>query len=325
MKLASILLVSTLALLAMPAAGAGQEPGKTPRIGYVRSGSPATDPYRDSLLRGLRDLGYVDGRSIAIEFRYYGDDAAATTQLMNDLVRSKVDVIVAGGTHAIRAAQRATETIPIVMLAADPQRSGFVAGLARPGGNITGVAVLSTELVGKRLQLLKEAMPGAIRVALLQHPDNPSHSSILKELGADAQSLGLTLRAFEVSRSEDFQSAFGAMAEWPADVAVALDDSTFIANRVPLANTAARQSLPLVCGFREMTEAGCLMSYAVDLREMYYRMAKYVDKIIKGAKPAELPVEQPMQFELVINLKAAKALGVTIPPTLLARAEEVIE
>jgi ABC-type uncharacterized transport system substrate-binding protein len=313
--------------VAWPVSPRAQQAGKTPRIGYIRAGTPNNDPFREEFVRGMRDLGYVEGRNIAYEFRHYGDDVESIAPLISDLLRAKVDIIVAGGTAAVRAAQAATQNIPIVMgAAADPVDIGLVAGLARPGGNTTGFSLLSTELTVKRLELLKEFMPQAVRIAILQQPANPAHPMFIKEIEATAGLLGFTYRILEVRGSEDFEPSFASMRAWPADAIFVLDDPTFIASRAGIAETAARHRLPLICGFREMTEAGCLFSYSVSLKDMWYRSATYVDKILKGAKPSVLPVQQGTKFEWVINLKTARALGLDVPPpTLLARADEVIE
>jgi putative tryptophan/tyrosine transport system substrate-binding protein len=309
-----------------PLAARAQQPGKTTRVGYIRAGTLDNDPYRVEFVRGMRDLGYVEGRNIAYEFRHYGDDAESIPALISDLLRAKVDIIVVGGTAAIRAAQAATQSIPIVVgAAADPLGSGLIASLARPGGNTTGLSILSTELTAKRLELLKEVMPQAARIAILQHPGNPAHHIFIEEIQPTANSLNLPYRIFEAPRSEDFERSFALIREWPADAVVVLDDPTFISYRPVMAESAARQRLPLICGFREMTEAGCLFSYAVSLKDTWYRSATYVDKIIKGAKPSDLPVQQGTKFEWVINLKTARALGLDVPPTLLACADEVIE
>jgi putative ABC transport system substrate-binding protein len=313
------------AAVAWPLAARAQQPDKTPRVGYVRAGTSNNDPYREAFERGMRDLGYVEGRNIAFEFRYYGDDIGSIGSLISDLLRAKVDIIVAAGTPAVRAAQAATQTIPIVMIAADPLGSGLIAGLARPGGVTTGLALLSTELTTKRLELLKEVMPRAARIAILRHPGNPLHSVFIEEIQPTANSLGLTYRIFEANRSEDFERSFASMREWSADAVVVLDDAAFISYRAVMTESAARHRLPLVCGFKEMTQAGCLFSYSVSLKDMWYRSATYVDKILKGAKPSDLPVQQGTKFEWAINLRAANALGLDVPATLLARADEVIE
>jgi ABC-type uncharacterized transport system substrate-binding protein len=303
-----------------------QQGGTTPRVGYIRAGTPNNDPFREAFVRGMRDLGYVEGRNVAFEFRNYGDDVDSIASHISDLLQAKVDIIVAGGTAAVQAAQAATQSIPIVMGAvADPMGSGLIATLARPGGNTTGLTLQSAELTTKRLELLKEVMPQAVRIAILQQPGNPAHPMFIKEIEPSAGSLALTYRIFEARGSEDFARSFALMREWPADVVSVLDDATFISYRTVMAEAAARQRLPLICGFREMTEAGCLFSYSASLRDMWYRSATFVGKILKGAKPSDLPVQQGTKFELVVNLRTAKTLGFQIPDQLLARADEVIE
>jgi putative tryptophan/tyrosine transport system substrate-binding protein len=310
---------------AWPAAARAQQPDKTPRVGYIRAGTADNDPYREAFVRGMGDLGYVEGRNIAFEFRYYGDDIGSIAFLIGDLLRAKVDVIVAGGTPAVRAAQGTAQKIPIVMIAADPLGGGLIAGLARPGGDTTGLALMSTELTAKRLELLKEVMPQATRIAILQQPGNPLHSIFIDEIQPPARALTLTYRIFEARRSEDLDRSFALMREWPADAVVVLDDAGFASYRAIIAESAARHRLPLVCGFKEMAQAGCLFSYSVSLNDMWYRSAAYVDKILKGVKPSDLPVQQGTKFEWVINLKIAKTLGLDVPAILLARADEVIE
>jgi putative tryptophan/tyrosine transport system substrate-binding protein len=303
-----------------------QQGDKTPRVGYIRAGTPNNDPFREAFVRGMRDLGYVEGRNIAFEFRNYGDDVDSIASHISDLLQAKVDIIVAGGTAAVQAAQAATQSIPIVMGAvADPLGSGLIASLARPGGNTTGLTLQSAELTTKRLELLKEVMPQAVRIAILQQPGNPAHPMFIKEIEQSAGSLALTYRIFEARGSEDFERSFALMREWPADAVCVLDDATFISYRTVMAEAAARQRLPLICGFREMTDAGCLFSYSASLKDMWYRSATFVDKILKGAKPSDLPVQQGTKFELVVNLRTAKTLGFQIPDQLLARADEVIE
>src|SRR6516162_5486278 len=239
------------AAAAWPLAASAQQPGKTPRVGYIRAGTPHNDPFREEFVRGMHDLGYVEGRNIAYEFRHYGDDVESIPSLIGDLLRANVDIIVAGGTVAVRAAQTATQSIPIVIgAAADPLGVGLIAGLARPGGNTTGLSVLSTELTVKRLELLKEVMPQAARIAILQRPGNPAHPMFIKEIEPAARLLGLTYRIFEARASEDLESSFAPIRVWPADAIFVLDDPTFIAARAGMAKEAARQRLPLICGFR---------------------------------------------------------------------------
>jgi putative tryptophan/tyrosine transport system substrate-binding protein len=274
----------------------------------------------------MRDLGYVEGRNIAYEFRHYGDDVESIPSLINDLLRAKVDIIVAGGTAAVRAAQTATQSIPIVMgAAADPVGSGLIASLARPGSNTTGLSVMATELTVKRLELLKEVMPQAARIAIVQKPGSPAHPMFIKEIEPTAGLLGFTYRTFEARGSEDFEPSFASMRAWPADAVVLLDDPSFISYRAAMVEAASRHRLPLICGFQEMTQAGCLFSYAVSLKDMWYRSATFVDKILKGARPSDLSVQQGTKFEFVVNLKAARALGLDVSPVLLSRADEVIE
>src|SRR5215831_6813750 len=314
------------AVAAWPLGARAQQAGTTPRVGYIRAGTLDNDPYREEFVRGMRDLGYVEGRNIAYEFRHYGDDAESIPALTSDLLRAKVDIIVVGGAAALRAAQTATQSIPIVMGAvSDPLGVGLIAGLARPGGNTTGLSVLSTELTVKRLELLKEVMPQAVRIAILQQPANPAHSLFIKEVEPIAGALGLTYRVLQVHGLEDFEPSFASMRAWPADAILVLEDATFIASRAAMAAAAARHRLPLICGPREMAEAGCLFSYSASIKDMWYRSASFVDKILKGAKPADLPVQQGTKFEFVVNLKTARALGFDVPPTLVARADEVIE
>jgi putative tryptophan/tyrosine transport system substrate-binding protein len=311
---------------AWPLAARAQQAGKTPRVGYIRAGTPNNDPFREEFVRGMRDLGYVEGRNIAYEFRHYGDDVESIPSLISDLLRAKVDIIAAGGNAAVRAAQTATQSVPIVMGAvSDPMGLGLIAGLARPGGNITGFSVHFTELTGKRLELLKEVMPQAVRIAILQKPGNPAHPMFIKEIESTAGLLGFNYRVLEAPGSEDFELNFALMRKWPADAIFVLDDATFIAYRAGIAEAAARHRLPLICGFREMAEAGCLFSYSVSLKDMWYRSASFVDKILKGAKPSDLPVQQATKFELVINLKTAKTLGLDVPWQLQQLADEVIE
>ena len=291
-----------------------QSAGSIRRIGYVRSGTADIDPYRTSFVRGMRELGYFEGRNVAYEFRYYGDHADATLSgIINDLVHAKVEIIVIGGSAAIRSAQGITRTIPIVMsAAADPLASGLVESLARPGGNTTGVAFMSAELTVKRLELLKEILPETTRVGVLRNPDNPAHLSIMTSAELATVPLGLTLRSFDVRGSDQLESNFAEMKSWPADAVVVLDDSVFISQRAAIAAQAKSKRLALVCGIRELIE-GCLLSYAANIGDMYFRSASYVDRILKGAKPGDLPVQQPVTFDLLINLKIAKAFGLTVP------------
>ena len=317
-----------LALLVVPLAAAGQQAGKVPRIGVLWGGATAFGGrYVEAGRRALGELGYVEGRDFNIEYRFGERKPGAVRALAAELVQLKVDVIVAAGDPAIDAARRATTTIPIVMVAAgDPVRSGLVASLARPGGNITGMTFLSRELAGKRLELLKEAVPTASRVAVLWNPDNPGGLVDFNATQAAAETLKLTLRSLEVRAASEFERAFKAMADEHVQAVIVLTDPVMsaLAGR-PIADLAMKSRLPVMCELREFTESGALISYGPSLLAMTQRAATFVDKILKGAKPGDLPVEQPTKFELVINLKTAKALGATIPQSLLLRADHVIE
>jgi len=314
--------VGTLAggLLATPLAAEGQQAGKMFRIGVLGVGSP------ELLRQSLRELGYVEGLNLAIEWR----DAEGKTErfgaLAAELVRLKVDVIVAANPAATFAAKRSTASISIVMVnTPDPVQLGLVVSLGRPGGNVTGTTTLSAELSVKQLELLKEAVPRAVRIAVLWNPSNPWHSLALKSVDAAARSLAVQLQILEVRGPEGLDNAFAAMTRERAGAVLVLADPMTFFHRTRLADLAAKRRLPAMYGVRGHIDAGGLMSYWAHQGDLYRRVASYVDRILKGAKPADLPVEQPTRFELVINLKAAKALGLTIPPSLLGRADEVIQ
>jgi ABC-type uncharacterized transport system substrate-binding protein len=308
---------------------AAAQPEKVPRVGYLISGSHS-DPQRQRLLeafrQGLRELGYVEGQNIAIESRWAEGKDDRFPALAADLVRSKVDVIVTQSGAATQAARQATRTIPIVMaLANDPVGSGLVASLARPGGNITGMTVMSPDVAGKQLQLLKEVVPKLSRVALLTNPDNPASARFVREAEAAARALGVRLQTLEARDLQEIDSAFAAMARERAGALVILPDVIFLGQRRQMAELATKRRLPAVYGVREYAEAGGLMAYGANSIDLVQRAATFVDKILKGAKPGDLPVEQPTKFELVINLRTAKAIGLTIPPSLLQRADQIID
>jgi putative ABC transport system substrate-binding protein len=318
-------------LLAAPLAADAQQADKMARIGYLAFNLAAGDPrIREAFLQGLRDLGYVEGRNLLIEYR----DAAGKTErfpaLVAELVALKVDVIVAGGgTLAALAAKQATKTLPIVFAAVgNPVAEGLVTSLARPGGNVTGLSLVQQELVGKSLELLKQAVPEVSRVALLLKPDampDRAKKDRLNAADVAARALGVRLQVVEARGPEDFDRAFSDMTRARAGALAVLATPVFDSERRRLVDLAAKNRLPTVYSYRSYVEAGGLMSYGPDLADSFRRAATYVDKILKGAKPADLPVEQPSKFELVVNLKTAKALGLTIPPSLLQRADEVIE
>src|SRR5215831_4994118 len=327
--LASILLAG--ALLAVAVIVDAQQPKKVFRLGYLSNTDPATDSARTEGIRlALRELGYIEGQNIAIEYRYAEGKVDRAPELAAELVRLKVDIIVVGsGDQWIRAAKNATRTIPIVMAGqgSDPVRAGHVESLARPGGNVTGLTVLSRELGGKRLELLKEAVPKLSRVAVLYDPANPPSLHEVKELlPADARALKLTIQPWEIRAVDDFEKVFAALNKQRPDGLYDIDAGPVMRpNRKRTIDFALKSQLPSVYGRREDVEAGGLMSYGPDFADRYRRVAYYVDRILKGAKPADLPVEQPTKFELVINLKTAKQIGLTIPPNVLARADRVIK
>jgi putative tryptophan/tyrosine transport system substrate-binding protein len=303
-----------------------QPPAKVHRIGFLAGGSLATyTALIEAFRQNLRELGYIEGRNIAIEYRASEGGENRLPELAVELVRLQVHLIVAWTTPAARAAKNATTTIPIVMVGVgDPVETGLVASLARPGANLTGLTSLSPELSGKRLELLKEVVPSATRVAVFWNPGNPSNSLQLKEVQAAAQTLALRIQSLEASRPDNIERAFAAMVREGAGALLVLADSFFLTHRVRLADLAAKNRVPAMYANRQNVEDGGLMSYAPDVSYMWRRLAYYVDKILKGTKPADLPVEQPMKFEFVINLKTAKQIGLTIPPNVLARADKVI-
>ena len=316
-----------LGLLAMPVAAAAQQPAKVHRIGFLSQGSSSGfRHFWEAFRQGLRELGYVEGRNIALESRWAEGRFERLPDLAAELARLKVDVILAGGTPSALAAKNATRTIPIVMVnVADPVRAGLVASLARPGGNITGPTLLNPELSAKRVELLKEVVPKVSRVAAFMNPASPATPVLWEETQRAAEALGVQLQPLEVRGPNEYEGAFGAATRGRAGGLLFLDDAVMLANRTRIVTLAARSSLPGMYGFREFVDVGGLMSYGANASNSYGRAATYVDKILKGAKPADLPVEQPTRFELVINMKTAKALGLTIPQTVLIRAEHVIQ
>jgi putative ABC transport system substrate-binding protein len=325
-----ILLALCSLLLAPCSAVESQQQKKVPRIGYLSSSDAASESTRSEAIRlALRELGYIEGQNIAIEYRYTEGKRDRAPELAAELVRLKVDIIVvAGGAPWILAAKNATKTIPIVMSGAgiDPVVAGFVESLARPGGNVTGVTLLNRELGGKRLELLKEAVPKLSRVAVLYELGLLGAAHELKEvLPTAAGALGLTVRSWEVRRADDFEKVFAALNKERPDGLYVLGGPLMATNQKRIVGFALKSRLPSVYNRKEDIEAGGLISYGADFADSYRRVAYFVDKILKGAKPADLPVEQPTKFELVINLKTAKQIGLTIPPELLARANRLIK
>jgi putative ABC transport system substrate-binding protein len=326
-----IILLALCSLLFAPCSAVdAQQPRKVPRIGYLSSSDPATESTRsEPIRRALVELGYIEGQNIAIEYRYAEGKRDRLPELAAELVRLKVDIFVAaGGNVTVRAAKNATKTIPIVMAGsgADPIEAGLVESLARPGGNVTGVTNLGPELGGKRLELLKEAVPKIARVAVLYDPANqPGIRDVKKLLPVTARALGLTIQPWEVRAADGFEKVFAALDKQRPDGLYVLGGPLMGAKGKHIADFALKSRLPSMYNNREAVDAGGLMYYGADLADSYRRVAYYVDKILKGAKPADLPVEQPTKFELVINLKTAKQIGLTIPPNVLARADRVIK
>jgi putative ABC transport system substrate-binding protein len=303
---------------------AGAQDARIPRIG-VLFGSPAAS-WIEALRQGLRKLGYIEGQTVAIEWRSAEGRYERLPDLAAELVRLPVDVLVAHPTIAGRAAKEATTRIPIVIPAsADPVGAGLIASLARPGGNITGSTFISAEISGKRLELLKQVAPDATRVAVLADPANPATALQLKEVQGAARALSVALQVLEVRTPSEFDGAFSALTRNGAGALLVIDDPMLGSHRTRIVNSVAKHRLPAMYGWKDWVAAGCLMSYGANVDEMFRRAATYVDRILKGVKPAHLPVEQPTRFELVLNVRTAKALGLTIPPALLVRADQVIE
>ena len=326
-KRAKAICLALCALLLAPCVSAkAQQPAKVSRIGFLNALFPTTNPARiEAFRQGLRDFGYAEGKNIVIEYRYAERKVDRLPALAAQLVSLKVDVIVTSASQETRAAKEATSTIPIVMTNdPDPVGTGFVASLARPGGNITGLSTLSPELSGKRLELLKEIIPKLSRVAVLGSSSSPDNADTLREVELAAKALKVTLQYLNVLGVNDIETSFRAAGKERADAVLVLSNSVLTSQRRKIIELAAKSRLPASYARPEFVESGGLMTYGVSLIDNYRRAATYVDKILKGTKPADLPVEQPTKFELVINLKAAKQIGLTIPPNVLARADKVI-
>jgi putative ABC transport system substrate-binding protein len=320
-------LAQSAMLLALCFPAQAQQPTKITRIGYLIGASPSPYAARTEAFRqGLRELGYVEGKNIVIENRYGEGTQDRLPALADELVRLKVDVIVTAGSTSTRAAKKATVTIPIVMAwDSDPVGNGFVTSLARPRGNITGLSTLAPEISGKQLELLKEILPKLSRVAVLGTSATPANAQMLKEVDLAAGALTVRLQHLDVLGTKDIETAFRAASKGRAEAVLVLSGPFFASQRKQIADLAAKSQLPAMYPFSEFVDAGGLMSYGVSLTDLFRRAATYVDKILKGAKAADLPVEQPTKFELVINLKAAKQIGLTIPPNVLAIADRVIK
>jgi putative ABC transport system substrate-binding protein len=314
-------------LLALCRSADAQQPTKIPRIGYLSAGTTSLNsPRSESFRQGLRELAYVEGKNIVVEYRYAEGKPDRDRELAAELVRLKVDLIVTTGPTATRAAKEATTTVPIVMASdTDPVGNGFVASLARPGGNITGLSTLAPELSGKQLELLKEIVPKLSRVTVIGISTEPGNAQRLKEIELAAGALKVKLQYLDILTSKDIETAFRAAAKGRADGVVMLGGTLFNTHRIQIVELAVKSRLPATYTRPEYVEDGGLMTYGPSINDLFRRAATYVDKILKGAKPADLPVEQPIKFEFIINLKAAKQIGLTIPPNVLARADKVIK
>ena len=308
------------------ASAADLQQSASPRhIGVLLVGFSPEDKEAQAFRQGLREAGYAEGRDIVIEWRSASGDYPRVPELVADLVQSKVEVIVAQNTLAVRAVQRATSTIPIVMTTvSDPVGSGLVASLARPGGNVTGLSMMITDLSAKRLQLLKETIPRLTRVAVLWNPTTPWHPKAIEDLKAVAPSLSIELNFVSARTPEEFAPAFSAVRRARAQALYVIEDALFFNHRITLVKLASKARLPIIYWVKEFAEGGGLMSYGASYRDLFRRSAGYVAKILRGAKPSDLPIEQPTEFELVVNLRTAKALGITIPESILLQADEVI-
>jgi putative ABC transport system substrate-binding protein len=319
------IMILALSLLAVPLAATAQTPDKVYRIGYLMGTTREQEPYLEAFLEAMRTLGYVEGQNLVMEYREAAGHYERLPALAAELVRLPADVLLAWITPAALALKQATTTVPIVMMGVgDPMGSGLVASLAHPGGNVTGVTALSSDLVGKQLEFLRDVRPTVSRVALLWNPANPSNALWVREAEVAAPALGVQLYLVEARDPEAFDSAFAAMTNAHAGALLVLGDAMCFEHRRRLIELATTRRLPTMHVIRQFVEAGGLMAYGPHSLDMRRRAVSYVDKILKGAKPADLPVEQPTKFELVVNLKTAQALGITIPPSLLLLADEVI-
>jgi putative tryptophan/tyrosine transport system substrate-binding protein len=318
--------IAGLGAAAWPVVSRAQRPNRVSRIGILAL-APADSPNHVAFCQGLRDLGYIEGQNLLIEYREYATRRERLASLATELVKLNVDVILAAGSEATRAARQASATIPIVMTSTNPLGLGFITSLARPGGNVTGLSLMGPEVSGKRLQLLQQIVPGLAKVALFWDPNDPGAEFSVKETQAAAETLSLKLQVLETRRADDFEAAFRAAAKEEASAVILLPAPAINvdATMKRIADLALRHGLPTMHITDSLPKAGGLVSYGVSLVAIYRRAANYVDRILKGTHPADLPVEQPAKFALVINLKTAKALGLTIPETLLATADEVIQ
>jgi putative ABC transport system substrate-binding protein len=320
-------IVTGAMLFALCSSAQAQQSTKVPRIGFLIATSPSATAARlEAFRQGFRELGYVDGKSVVIEYRWAEGKVDRLPDLAAELIRLKVDIIFSTGPQSTRAAKEATSMIPIVMgFDNDPVGNGFVASLARPGGNITGLSTLAPEISGKQLELLKEIVLRLSRVVVFGTSTQPGNAQALKEIELAAGALGVKFQFLDILGPKDIETAFGAAGKGRADAVLVLNSPIFNSQRTQITDLAVKNRLPTIYWATEFVEAGGLMTYSVSFTDLFRRAATYVDKILKGAKPADLPVEQPKKFEFIINLKAAKQIGLTIPPNVLARADKVIK
>ena len=318
-------LIGSLGLFCLPVKADAQQPASPRRIGVLLVGYSPESKEAQQFRQGLRDAGYAEGRDLVIEWRFANGDYARVPELAADLVQRKVDVIVVDSVVATQAVKRTASTMPIVMaIVADPVGSGLVTNLAHPGGKVTGFSIMTADLSTKRLQLLKDTLPRLTRAAVLWNPDTQFHTKMVEDLKAAAPSLSIDLKFVGARTPEEFGPALSAVSRAHAQALFVIDDPVFFTNRMTLLKLASKARLPTMCGLRQFADEGGLMSYGPNLGDLYRRSAGYVDKILKGAKPGDLPIEQPTKFELVVNLKTAKTLGITIPQSILQQADDVI-
>ena len=319
-------LVASLGAFCLPGASDAQQPALPRRIGVILVGFSPESKEPQQFRHGLQDAGYAEGRDVVIEWRYANGDYTRVPELVADLVQSKVDAIVVDSTVTTQVAKRSTSTIPIVMaLVADPVGSGLVTNLARPGGNVTGLSQMTADLSAKRLQLLKETIPRIARVAVLWNPDTPYHSKVIEDLKAAAPSLSIKLSFVGVRTPEQFGSVLSAVSRADAQALYVIDDPFFDIHRTTISKLASKARLPTTFGQREYVDEGGLMSYGASYADLFRRSAGYVDRILKGMKPGDLPIEQPTKFEFVVNLRTAKTIGVAIPQSVLIQADDIIK
>jgi putative ABC transport system substrate-binding protein len=322
-----IVVAFTISVLITPSASQAQHSGHVPRVGYLGTSSPSLEPELVKAFReGLRDHGYVEGQNIVIEYRWAEGNYQRFPDLVADLVKLKVDLILTAGTPGALAAKRATQTIPVVMaVTGDAVATGLVSSLARPGGNLTGLTTMVPDLEGKRLEILREVLPKLMTVVVLLNTSNPLTAIQWEQTKTGAKALGIQLQPIEVQRPEDFKDAFARVARQRPDAIMMVADRFQLAHRMQIVDFVAKARLPAIYPYRDFVVAGGLMSYGPSYEDLFRRSATYVDKILRGAKPSDLPIEQPTKFEFLVNLKTAKMLGVPIPPSLLLRADHVFE